>query len=121
MDAEMQVVIARLDGITRRMDDAQELSYQRHEENMERFRDLGTDVKAVETEARKTNGRLATVEAEIRGIWQRIKTLGRGAGGEGEDQHITLRTVGIWVGIIGVTVTATIWFVVTVLHWGPKP
>lgn len=85
MDPEMQAVIARLDGITRRMDDAQELSYQRHEENIERFRDLGVDVKAVENEARKTNGRLATVEAEIRGIWARIKSLGRKDDGEAHD------------------------------------
>ena len=80
MDVEMQSLVATLEGITRRMDDAQVLSTQRHRENVERFsevrhdlQDVRDDVKAVEKQARLTNGRVNTLEAMVEWLKTRAR------------------------------------------------
>jgi len=98
MDVEMQSLVATLEGITRRMDDAQVLSTQRHRENVERFsevrhdlQDVRDDVKAVEKQARLTNGRVNTLEAMVEWLKTRARvTRARENDEDSDDAGLTL-------------------------------
>lgn len=124
MDHDVRVLDARMtahfENVNKRLDDQRTLQMQMHAENQTRF-------SAIEDKQDFTNGKVISHGEKIRTLFERLRDLARQRGGgahadgEGEDRHVTLREVGIWVAIVGVTVGATIWFVVTVLHWGPKP
>lgn len=93
------------------------LNSERHEENREIAKDIQSQV-------RETNGRVTRHDEQIRTLFERVKERARqivAHDGEGEDRHVTLRDVGIWVAIVGGAVVATVWFLIEVLHWGPKP
>ena len=94
----MQSLVATLEGITRRMDDAQILSTQQHRENVERFsevrhdlQDVRDDVKAVEKQARLTNGRVNTLEAMVEWLKTRARvTRARENEEDGDNDGLTL-------------------------------
>lgn len=94
MDAEMQTVIAEMRAgfnalnlrVTELKDDTREDAVHMHKEQRERL-------VRIEEQCRITNGRVSTLEAEVRNVWVRIKELAwrrNAKTGEAEPQGITL-------------------------------
>lgn len=93
MDAEMQSVISEMRAgfnalnlrVTELKDDTREDAQQMHRESKDQLR-------RIEDQCRITNGRVSTLESEVRGVWQRIKELARKRGDDddGEANAVTL-------------------------------
>ena len=100
MDAEMQTVIAEMRAgfnalnlrVTELKEDTREDAQQMHRENKETAREQKERLVRIEDQCRITNGRVSTLESEVRGVWQRIKELARKRGDDddGEASPVTL-------------------------------
>lgn len=105
MDAEMQTVIAEMRAgfnalnhrVTELKDDTRDDAQTMHRENMNRL-------ARIEDQVRLTNGRVSTLESEVRSVWQRIKDIARrrqDGDDETEASHLTLGDLKWYVVCVG--------------------
>lgn len=87
MDAEMQVVIARLDALRERIDDMRHVSAQRHDENTARM-------KSIEGKQDFTNGKVTRNAYDIETLFRKVGELTKRLTGHSADgKGITKRDV----------------------------
>ena len=78
---QLQIAIGKLtatvEGLVRRLDVQDTVQSERHEENVERFRDLSSDIKVIESDVkgihvqtRITNGTVSRHDAEIKTLYR---------------------------------------------------
>lgn len=114
MDADVQIVVAEMRAgfhalnqrVTELKDDTREDAQEMHRENKDRL-------VRIEDQCRLTNGRVSTLESEVRGVWQRIKELGRRGKGDVDpvDRPTLNKRDAIMIGLGGAGIIAAWKFV----------
>lgn len=104
-DMEAQIILSRIDDLAQtvrdRFDDQRAASDSRHAENVASLSLMKSELAEIKTEAKKTNGRITTLEADKNAAnnWPSLK---------------------VWLAIVAGTLTAA-WFMMTQLLGFVKP